>query len=48
MLRRLRLLFGNNCGGGAANAHPGSDLLLEDGTSLLLQEDGTSTILTEQ
>ena len=29
-----------------ANAHPGSDILLEDGTFLLM-EDGTSTFLLE-
>ena len=27
--------------------HPGSDLLLEDGTSFFLLEDGSSTLLLE-
>ena len=35
-------LFGDD----AVDAHPLSDLLLEDG-SFLLQEDGTSTIVLE-
>ena len=33
--------------GGSDNAHPGSDFLLEDGTSFLMLEDGTSTIQLE-
>jgi hypothetical protein len=46
IINRINIAAINLLGSRSPDAHPGSDLLLEDG-SYLLQEDGVSTFLLE-